>query len=204
MTRITRLASVGIVVCALTSACGPPPAASGSSPKAQASAGSPPVAHAPLSATFTSPTMGYSVRYPAGWTITLARQRWPLRHSSYWDTPDADRLEGDSAGFRGTSQPLAAGESASSWLHDYINSSLPCGTQEQVPVGNHTGTVDLNDCTGLGRLGGRVFDLAVVVGGRGYNFTMEGRVDRSFWLAMLATVTFSPQSANDSAPATSP
>jgi hypothetical protein len=34
-----------------------------------------------------------------------------------------------------------------------------------------------------------------VAGGRGYNFTMEGRVDRAFFLAMLATVTFSPQTA---------
>ena len=144
------------------------------------------------------------MRYPAGWTITPASQRWPLGHASYWDTPDGDRLEGDAAGFRGASQALAPGESSTTWMDDYIKSSLPCGTEEQVPVGDHIGTVDLNDCTGMGRLGGRVFDLAVVVGGRGYNFTMEGKVDRAFWLAMLATVTFSPQSANDSAPAASP
>ena len=89
-------------------------------------------------------------------------------------------------------------------MDDYIKSSLPCGTEEQVPVGDQTGTVDLNDCPGQGRLGGRVFDLAVVVGGRGYNFTMEGQVDRTFWLAMLATVTFTPQRATDANPASSP
>jgi hypothetical protein len=56
----------------------------------------------------------------------------------------------------------------------------------------------------MGRLGGRVYDLAVVVGGRGYNFTMEGQVDHTFWLAMLATVTFIPQSATDVNPPSSP
>lgn len=148
--------------------------------------------------------MGYSVKYPADWTITPATQRWPLGHTSYWDTPDGDRLEGGGAGFRGSSQALAPGESAATWMANYITASMPCGTEERVPVGDHTGTVDLNDCTGLGRLGGRVFDLAVVVGGRGYNFTMEGQVDRAFWLAMLATLIFTPQSANDSAPASPP
>jgi len=90
------------------------------------------------------------------------------------------------------------------WTADYIESSMPCGTEEQVPVGDRTGTVDLNDCPGQGRLGGRVSDIAVVAGGRGYNFTMEGQVDHTFWLAMLAGVTFTPQSATDANPAPSP
>ena len=148
-----------------------------------------------LSATFTSPTMGYSVRYPAGWATTPAAEKWPLGKTSFWDTPDGDRLEGDGAGFRGTSQALGPGMSTKQWIDQYIASSMPCGTREQVPVGDQVGTIDLNDCTGMGRLGGRVFDVAVVSGGRGYNFTMEGRVDRGFFLAMLATVSFSPQTA---------
>jgi hypothetical protein len=139
--------------------------------------------------------MGYSVNYPAGWTVTLAAEQWPLGHTSFWDTPDGDRIEGDGAGFRGTSQALAPGQSTAEWLDQYIASSMPCGTREQVPVAGETGTIDLNDCAGMGRLGGRVFDIAVVSGGRGYNFTMEGRIDRAFFLAMLATVKFSPQSA---------
>lgn len=204
MTRITRLASVGIVVCALTGGCGPQPATPGASPSALAWASSSSGTRQPLTATFVSPTMGYSVKYPPGWGITLANRRWALGHTSFWDTPDGDRLEGQGAGFRGTSQALAPGESAATWTADYIKSSMPCGTQETVPVGNQVGTVDLNDCPGQGRLGGRVFDIAVVVDGRGYNFTMEGAVDRTFWLAMLATVTFTPQAANDSAPAASP
>ena len=140
--------------------------------------------------------MGYSVNYPAGWTVTLATKSWPLGRTSFWETPDGDRIEGDSVGFRGTSQALASGQSESDWIYQYIASSMPCGNRELVPVGSHTGTIDLNDCRGMGRLGGRVFDLAVVAGGRGYNFTMEGEVDRNFFLAMLATVKFTPQTAS--------
>jgi hypothetical protein len=151
-----------------------------------------------LAKTFMSPTMGYSVKYPASWTVTLATQSWAMGHTSFWDTPDGDRLEGDSAGFRGTSQALAPGQSAPQWIAEYISTSLPCGSQEQVPVGDQVGTIDLNDCPSDPDHGGhvgRIFDIAVVAGGRGYNFTMEGRVDRAFFLAMLATVTFSPQTA---------
>lgn len=201
MNGTVRFATIGIVIAAVAAACGSSPAASTSSSVAATPSSS---ANHALSRTFTSPTMGFSVRYPAGWTITPASQRWSLRHTSFWDTPDGDRLEGNGAGFRGTSQALASGESAATWMDDYIKSSMPCGTEEQVAVGDHTGTVDLNDCTGMGRLGGRVYDLAVVVGGRGYNFTMEGQVDRTFWLAMLATVTFTPQSATDVNPPSSP
>ncbi len=187
------------VVLIVVASCGSPApsskAGASSSPVAAVSPSASPMRIAPLAMSFTSPTMGYSVKYPAGWVITLATDMWPLGHTSFWDTPDGDRLEGDGAGFRGTSQALAPGQTTSEWISQYIASSMPCGKREQVSVANEVGTIDLNDCSGLGRLGGRVFDIAVVSGGRGYNFTMEGKVDRGFFLAMLATVTFIPQSA---------
>jgi hypothetical protein len=68
--------------------------------------------------------------------------------------------------------------------------------REQVPLGGSEATIGLNGCKGLGRLGGRVFDLIVVVGRRAYNFTMEGNVDHAFLLAMLATIEFIPSSAS--------
>lgn len=201
MRKRSWLAAIGLAIATVAAACGsgsPTPTVVHSSSSSTSLS---------LAATFTSPTMGYTVKYPAGWTITPATQRWPLRHSSFWDTPDGDRFDGRSVGFRGSSQALATGESAATWLDDYIKSSMPCGTQEQVAVGDHTGTVDINGCASEadhGGYGGRIYDVAVVVGGRGYNFTLEGQIDRTFWVAMLATVTFTPQSANDSAPAASP
>src|SRR3989442_329183 len=87
-------------------------------------------------------------------------------------------LDGSAAGFHGTSQPLAPRESPTAWIDQYIKSSMPCGTKELVPVGNQMGTIDLNGCASDGSHGGyagRIYDLAVVAGGRGYNFTMEGQ-----------------------------
>ena len=71
---------------------------------------------------------------------------------------------------------------------------------EEVTLGGSAGTLGMNGCQGQGRLGGLVFDFAVVVGGRGYNFTMEGAVDHALFMAMLDTVTFSPESAATPAP----
>ncbi len=143
-----------------------------------------------LAATFVSPRMAYSVRYPADWTTSPATKEWLPDSPNFWDDPVGDRLEGRSVGFRGTSQALPAGESAEAWMRTYLESGPNCGDVVQVPVGGRSGTIDMDGCAGQGRLRGRVFDLAIVVGGRGYNFTMEGDADHAFFLAMLATVTF--------------
>ena len=144
--------------------------------------------------------MGYLVSYPAGWTPSPATEAWKPGAPNFWDDPVGDRLESATAGFRGTSQRLAAGQTAEAWLNDYLAASPRCELSERVPVGGQIGTVDLNGCAGQGRLRGRVFDVVVVSGGRGYNFTMEGDVDKALWLAMLATVKFAPGSAVDATP----
>jgi hypothetical protein len=152
--------------------------------------------HPPLSQTFNSPLMGYTVDYPNGWTTTPATDLWVPSAPNYWDDPVGDRLESAVAGFRGTSQLLAKGASAERWVHDYMAvEPTGCGKREQVPVDGQMATIGLNGCAGQGRLGGKVFDLVVVSGNRGYNFTMEGNVDRDLLLAMLATVKLDPSSA---------
>jgi hypothetical protein len=156
-----------------------------------------PLALPALTQVFRSPLMGYSVMYPAGWGPHPATAPWLVGAANYWDDPVGDRLESKSAGFRGTSQPLAKGQTAAAWLQVYLASGPSCGESGQVPIGGKLGTIDMNGCVGMGRLGGRVFDLALVVEGRGYNFTMEGDVDRAIFLAMLATVRFDPGSAKD-------
>jgi hypothetical protein len=150
--------------------------------------------------------MGYSVRFPAGWKPTPATVPWTPDAPNYWDDPDGDRLESATMGFHGTSQKLAVGQSADAWLRAYLSSepSTDCGTPEQISAGGSVGTLALNGCNGQGRLGGRVYDYAVVIGGRGYNFTMEGDVDHELFLAMLATVTFRPEAAIDPSPSPTP
>ena len=183
-----------LVVIGVVAACSPSTPASPSP-----SSSFVPAAEVPaLTAAFTSPLMGYSVMYPTGWTPTAATEAWLPGASNFWDDPVGDRLESATAGFRGTSQPLASGQTPEQWLEEYLAGSPSCGDPEQVPVADEMGTVDLNGCAGQGRLGGRVFDVAVVSGDRGYNFTMEGEVDHAFFLAMLAAVTLEPASAVDS------
>lgn len=142
--------------------------------------------------------MGYTVRYPKGWTVFTAKEPWLAGHDDRWDWPNGDRIESADAGFRGASQPLAPGQSAEAWVEAYMATQpTGCGVREEIPLAGTQATIVLNGCRGEGRLGGRVFDLVVVVGSRAYNFTMEGNVDHAFLLAMLATVEFDPSSATD-------
>ena len=129
--------------------------------------------------------------------MTKASEPWRVGASEFWDDPNGDRIESADAGFRGGSQKLAQGETPEAWLDAYLADSPSCGVREQIPLGGGQATIDLNGCQGQGRLGGRVYDVVVVIGGRGFNFTMEGDVDHEFLLAMLATVTFDPASAVD-------
>jgi hypothetical protein len=142
--------------------------------------------------------MGYTVRYPKGWTVYPASMPWLPGETDFWDEANGDRAESRVAGFRGGSQPLLPGQTAEAWVRAYLgDQAADCGERERVPLGGSIATFNLNGCRGLGRLGGRVYDVVVVVGGRAYNFTFEGEMDRGFVDAMLATVTFDPSSARD-------
>jgi hypothetical protein len=148
--------------------------------------------------TFASPLMGYSVRYPSGWTTTPATSPWTAGTGDGWDAPNGDQVEGAGTGFRGGSQPLAPGQTAQAWIDAYVATQVTdCGVREQIPLAGTQATIDLNGCPALGRLQGRIYDVVLVVGDRGYNFTMEGQVDRAYLLEMLSTIEFDPASAAD-------
>jgi hypothetical protein len=186
-----RAIATGVCLLVLSS-CGSSSLAVNSSPTAKASS---PISIPPLSVTFTSPMMGYSMKYPADWVVIPATTIWQPGTTDYWNDPELDKLNGKSVEFRGTSQALAPGQTDAAWMNAYLASSPPCGSQEQVSVGGQTGMLDANGCPGAHPFGGLLYDLAVVTGGRGYDFAAEGNVDHAFFLAMLATVTFSPKSA---------
>lgn len=193
--NIVKIASRPLAACAallLMTSCG-----SGSFPANASASSSPASSRVPiptLSKTFTSPMMGYSLKYPADWTVIPATAIWKSGTTDYWNDPELDKLNGKTIEFRGTSQPLATGQTDAAWMNAYLASSPPCGSPEQVSVGGQTGTLDANGCPGAHPFGGLLYDLAVVAGGRGYDFAVEGQVDHAFFLAMLATVTFSPKS----------
>jgi hypothetical protein len=140
------------------------------------------------SETYVSILMHYSVNYPADWAVTPATQLWNGEWGN-WGQPDIDHLDGKYLAFWGTSQPLRPGQSATKWMNQYLAAvaSNKCGVQEHVAVAGHAGVIDLNGCNST-ELPGRVYDVVVVAGGRGYNFSMEGSVDHPLLLAMLATV----------------
>lgn len=173
--------------------CGSGQASSHASPGSTPASSAVPVAV--LSKTFSSPMMGYSVKYPADWVVIPATAIWQPGTTDYWNDPELDKLNGKSIEFRGTSQSLAPGQTDTAWMNAYLASSPPCGSQEQVSFGGQTGILDANGCPGAHPFGGLLYDVAVVAGGRGYDFAVEGNVDHAFFLAMLATVTLSPKSA---------
>lgn len=145
----------------------------------------------PLVETFMSPRMYFSLRYPAGWSITPATEAWREKGAS-WTPTQVDLLKGEFVALRATSQELDRGQAADAWLRRYLAAAASTCLEtpnEAVAIDGHLGVIDSNGCP-ASPLAGQLFDVAVVAGGRGYNFTMEGAVDRASFLAILKTVRF--------------
>jgi hypothetical protein len=160
-----------------------------------------------LTATFTSPRHGYTVQYPGDWTATAATAGWDAGVVNQWGSPALDELRGSTARFVGASQLLPIDVMSDQWLATYgVGACVgPPASWPSVPIGTATGLIDADGCIAPGApygKGGRLFDAVVVVGGRAYNFAMDGELSRADFVAFLATVTFEPASAVD--PTSSP
>ncbi len=171
------------------------------SPSVSAQAGGQPV----LTASFISPRNGFSVRYPGDWAATPAAARWEAGAVNEWGSAALDELRGSTARFVGASQPLAAGQTADQWLDAYDARAClgPRASWLEVPIGGTTGWIDADGCPATGATivpNGRLFDAVVIVGGRAYNFTMDGQVSHADFLAVLSTLTIDPASAVDGTP----
>jgi hypothetical protein len=182
---------------------GPSPSAIPSpatSPSAAASA-SPAATVPPLTQSFTSPRHGYTVHYPEGWTATPGTQSWVPGTVTLWGDPALDSIGSSDARLSIASQPLGAGQTADEWLVGYCHSlqtdGASCGPA--ITIGGQTGYVDEDGATASGGItaGGLIFDAPVVVDGRGYEFTLDGHVDRALFEALLASVTFDAAAAKD-------
>lgn len=184
----------------------PSPTASGTpsaapSASATSDAGGPPL----LTTTFTSPRNGYSVGYPADWIVTPAKSPWNAGVVNQWGSTALDELKSATARFVGTSQPLAAGQTADQWLASYAAGACitPQSRWPSVSIGTAAGLIDADGCEApdppLGK-GGPIFEAVVVVGGRAYAFTMDGELSHSDFVSFLAAVTLEPGSAIDATP----
>ncbi len=191
---------------------GPGPSATpAASPTASGSAG------ADLTESFVSLRYGYTVRYPSGWTATPATNHWLAGTQPLWGDPTLDTIGTNDARLAVASQPLAGteyvdrelrlGQTADDWLLAQCGSSGPtaasCGPS--IFFGGQSGRLveDGSPASGgTAATGGVIYDAAVVVGDRGYEFTLDGKVNRALFDALLASVTFDADSAIDLPPLT--
>jgi hypothetical protein len=164
----------------------------------------PPLVSIPtFDATFTSELHGFSLRYPAAWAIRRAERPWrPSDTVLALPSPTLDELGDGTVRFGGASQQLPEGWTPERWVTWYRTSydpfrdtCVPFGApQDTVTVGGHEGLINFDGCPLRDAVypGGVVFDIYLVVDGRGYNFALDGAVDHAYLEAILATVTFEP------------
>lgn len=164
-----------------------------------------------LDATFTSRLHGYSLRYPSSWSAESATALWRAGEGLPWGNPTLDDLHSSEVRLVAASQPVGE-KSGPEWIADLASSTgqscrgssvLPA----TIPVGSEVGTVTLNGCRAAGggiAPSGIVYDVLVVSGNRGYDFTVDGIVDAAYVQAILATVTFRPGEAVANIPEITP
>ena len=155
-----------------------------------------------LTATYDSAWYGYSIAYPSDWTTTDGKGPWPpgkvLRHGD----PRLDVIEGSaSAGgqarFVGASQALPAGTS----LRQFAGAENPfsCAPGDRLPesltIDAEPAFVTLDGCPSEAELGGLIWDVVVVSGGRGYDFTIDGAIGVSDADSWLGSIRLDPASA---------
>lgn len=194
----------------------PSPTSSSASSTPSTPASAPPLPT--LDATFISPSHGYQVKYPTGWTVTQGTGPWPLGTGRYPGNPVSDAIVTPSGIYRmrfsGASIALPSGmtmdqfRAFASPFSSPFNSS-PCTPVAPLPVPlmiNHQANpgatprpveavVSINGCNALAELGGYIYDVEVIAGGRGYTFTLDGHLTTADALAWLATIKLEPASA---------
>jgi hypothetical protein len=190
------------------------PAASPASAPGSPSPSSPtlaPVATFPLmDGVFASPWYGYTVSYPSGWQTTAGAGPWPLKTSLGHGDPHLDVVRGtvgrDEVRFIGASQALPEGTTIDvfrSWA-----SPESCQALDPIPtpfmVGGATALFSLNGCRSLAELGGLIWDVEIVSGGRGYDFTVDGPLSSAEVAAWLTAIKLEPASAPTGSAAPNP
>jgi hypothetical protein len=180
-----------------------------------------------LDATFVSRSYGFQIKYPSGWTVRPASGVWPVGVTLGPGDPSTDsivepfgryqmRISIASLAlpsgmtmeeFRGFASPYSSpfqpdpctplAPITGPVMIDYVAS--PGASPQQVQA-----VVSINGCHALAELGGSVYDLEAIAGGRGYEFTLDGDLSPADALAWLATVTLEPSSAPAASTAPSP
>ncbi len=200
-----RLAAT-LSVLALASAC--TSSSTATAPTTIASVSAAPTSGGPsgtlpdFAATYVSPWYGYSVRYPSSWATTDGKGPWPsgevLRHGD----PRLDVIEGSTPGgqarFVGASQPVASGTTPRQFGGQENPFSCPPGDRlpKGLTIDGSAAFVTLDGCPSEAELGGLIWDVVVISGGRGYDFTIDGDIEASDAADWLARIRLDPASAH--------
>jgi len=210
---------------------GPSPSSVPSSASSSASSAPSTLASAPplasLDATFVSPSHGYQVGYPTGWTVTKGIGPWPLGTARFPGNSVSDvivtpsgadrmRLSGASIalprgmtmdGFRAFASPFSSPFTADACT-TVAPLPVPVMINDQASPGASPkpveAVVSINGCDALAELGGYIYDVEVIAGGRGYTFTLDGHLTTADALAWLATIKLEPASATTRSAVPSP
>ena len=114
-----------------------------------------PLPSAPTETTFTSPVYGYTVRYPANWTVVPGKR--PLLASvlpcALCEEPDNIWVVPEKVAITIAASPLPAGATLASWttsVTDRVPAKFSFGSclagQESVTVAGEAGTLSVYDC----------------------------------------------------------
>jgi hypothetical protein len=178
------------------------------SPSSSAATG-PAFVVAPLSQTFVSPRNGFSVRYPAGWSVKPATKSWPADIFLPLGNPAFDELQrAGEARLVVASQRLGAGQTDADWLASFAHiyqGAAPCGTapaaSPRVTIDGHSGYLVNVGCPlpadSTFSTPDIRFRAIVIADGRVYDVQLDGNVDRSYFDALVATIRLDPASAVD-------
>jgi hypothetical protein len=179
-----------------------------------------------LDATFVSKSYGFQVRYPSGWTVGFGTAPWTVGKTVSPGDPVTDSIVTPTGLHRmrisAASLALPKGMTidtfrafASPFSAPFNND--PCPPLAPLPVPlmldyqasagatpqKVEAVVSINGCAALAELGGSIYDIEVIAGGRGYEFMLDGQMTVADALAWLATVELQPASVPTSSAAPS-
>ena len=156
----------------------------------------------PLDGTFTSPWYGYRVHYPSIWQVTPGKGPWPVGLNLPHGDARLDQLMQNgpnSARFVGASVKLPPGMTLDGFRAFASPAGQTCEAVDalpsQVSVDGVEALVSLNGCLSASELHGLIWDVVLVSGGRGYDFTIDGHLTAAEALQLLDGVTLQPASA---------
>jgi hypothetical protein len=222
LVAIVAIGTLALLAAPRNSVGGPSPSAAPSPALSSASSTASAAASAPrlptLDATFVSRSNGFQVRYPTGWTVTRGTGSWPPGTYREPGNPVSDAIVTPSGAERvrlsGASIALAPGMTMEQFRAFASPFSLPFMPDACTPVAplpepvmidyqaspgktpqKVPAVVSINGCDALAELGGFIYDVEVIAGGRGYTFTLDGHVSTADALAWLATITLEPATA---------